>query len=356
MKTIILETLPSINANLRNPMNRAPSPCRSFLILLVIACSALLPKAQAAPETALPNFNTADGQNALASVTTGAANTAIGWFSLFSDTDGSFNTATGAGTLLFNNGTENTAVGAAALLFNTTGTTNTAVGAAALLNNIDGTGNTAIGDFVLHDNTSGGANTANGFHALLSNTTGFNNAAYGVRPLEFNTEGVNNTAIGNLALNISTATSDHVAVGRLAGSGITAANNNVIIGHHSGVHSVFGEVSDRTFIDNIFGAPVSAATAAIVLVDSDGRLGTFTVDGPDPGGFSSQPAQPYVPQGRKDAMLNLKVDKLQATVAQQKKQIEILTTQLKGQAAQIQKVSAQLEVNKPAAQTVMNNQ
>jgi hypothetical protein len=34
--------------------------------------------------------------------------------------------------------------------------------------------------------------------------------------------------------------------------------------------------------------------------------------------------------------------------------MEVLTAQLKEQAAQIQKVSAQLEVNKPAPQTVAN--
>ena len=49
-----------------------------------------------------------------------------------------------------------------------------------------------------------------------------------------------------------------------------------------------------------------------------------------------------------------KVEKLEATVAQQQKQIETLTAQLKEQAAQIQKVSAQLEVSKPAPQTVAN--
>jgi uncharacterized coiled-coil protein SlyX len=53
-------------------------------------------------------------------------------------------------------------------------------------------------------------------------------------------------------------------------------------------------------------------------------------------------------------MLNLKVEKLQATVAQQHKQIEALTAQLKEQATQIQKVSAQLEVGKPAPQVVVN--
>ena len=51
-----------------------------------------------------------------------------------------------------------------------------------------------------------------------------------------------------------------------------------------------------------------------------------------------------------------KVEKLEATVAQQQKQIETLTTQLKEQAAQIQKVSAQLEMAKPATKVVLGNQ
>jgi septal ring factor EnvC (AmiA/AmiB activator) len=45
---------------------------------------------------------------------------------------------------------------------------------------------------------------------------------------------------------------------------------------------------------------------------------------------------------------------LKSTVAQQQKGMEVLTAQLKEQAAQIQKVSAQLEVNKPAPQVVAN--
>ena len=45
-----------------------------------------------------------------------------------------------------------------------------------------------------------------------------------------------------------------------------------------------------------------------------------------------------------------------AAIAQQQKQIEALTATVKEQAAQIQKVSAQLELNKAAPQTVLNNQ
>ena len=49
-----------------------------------------------------------------------------------------------------------------------------------------------------------------------------------------------------------------------------------------------------------------------------------------------------------------KVEKLEATVAQQQKQIETLTAQLREQAAQIQKVSAQVEMFKPAPRVVEN--
>ena len=48
-----------------------------------------------------------------------------------------------------------------------------------------------------------------------------------------------------------------------------------------------------------------------------------------------------------------KVEKLEATVAQQHKDFEAAFAELKGQ---IQKVSAQLELNRAAPQTVLNNQ
>src|SRR5882724_11424421 len=98
--------------------------------LFAFACFALSPSAQAVvptPDGCYPNLTTAEGCNALQSLTTGAGNTGVGWRSLFSDTTGSFNTGIGTGALILNNGDNNTAVGTAALLLNTAGTGNTAV-------------------------------------------------------------------------------------------------------------------------------------------------------------------------------------------------------------------------------------
>jgi len=51
-----------------------------------------------------------------------------------------------------------------------------------------------------------------------------------------------------------------------------------------------------------------------------------------------------------------KVQQLEANDAEQQKEIKALVTTVKEQAAQIQKVNAQLEVNKAAPQTVADNQ
>ncbi len=56
------------------------------------------------------------------------------------------------------------------------------------------------------------------------------------------------------------------------------------------------------------------------------------------------------------SLLNSKVANQAAIIAQQQKGMEVLTAQLKEQSAQIQKVSAQLELNRGAARAVLNNQ
>jgi hypothetical protein len=184
-----------------------------ILLALLLAFFGFLSEARAvipAPDGGYPNLNTAEGQNALLLLSTGAANTAAGWFSLRSVTTGSFNTGVGAATLVLTTGEDNTATGAAALLLNTTGADNTANGAAALVHNSTGSDNTAVGAFALNNNTASG-NTAIGSRALFSNTTGGTleniqgidvgpNVAVGWEALESNTVASANTAVGYQAL------------------------------------------------------------------------------------------------------------------------------------------------------------
>jgi hypothetical protein len=66
----------------------------SFLIPLLIACAAFLQTAHAVnppPDGSYPGGNTAEGQDALLSLSTGTYNTATGYLSLKSNTTGSFN-------------------------------------------------------------------------------------------------------------------------------------------------------------------------------------------------------------------------------------------------------------------------
>jgi hypothetical protein len=139
---------------------------------LVILFLKLSPSALAIdppPDGGYPGGNTAEGQNALLSLTSGMYNTAVGFDSLVLNAAGNFNTGVGAGALLTNvgdpttgDGVENTAIGAGALLSNSAGSRNTAIGAFALFNNIGGDGadgslNTAVGDSALLNNTTGAA-------------------------------------------------------------------------------------------------------------------------------------------------------------------------------------------------------
>jgi Alpha-galactosidase, CBM13 domain len=281
-----------------------------------------------------PNFTTAEGCNALHQLFGGIGNTAVGWYSNFLAGDASFNTSVGAGTLALDSGVgsgQNTAVGTAAMILNLSGDSNVAVGSNALANNMIAGGNNGVGSFVLYNNDSSGDGEANG------------NNAFGAFALSANIEGSGNTAIGDDALSNADA-SDNTAVGTEAGAGITTGSNIIAIGAGvSGVDSDLGELDDSCYIGNIANQPFSAANfVGIVGVDSDGKLGTFTI-----GANGTKVPFSSLMDTQKQAMSNRKIEELQATVARQQKQIDALT-------AGLQKASAQLEMNKPAAKAVVN--
>ncbi len=126
------------------------TPCRRelFLIISALACLtlSLTPKAfgvTPAPDGGYSNENTAEGTNALFSLTIGSNDTAIGYEALVNNTTGNNNTATGSAALFLNtNGSDNTAIGADTLFNNTTGFDNTATGVTALADNTTGHDNT----------------------------------------------------------------------------------------------------------------------------------------------------------------------------------------------------------------------
>ena len=64
----------------------------------------------------------------------------------------------------------------------------------------------------------------------------------------------------------------------------------------------------------------------------------------------------FLKEHRKVEAQDRRMQEQEAMIAQLKKELQVFAASLKEQAAQIQKVSAQLEVNKPAPQTVLNNQ
>jgi hypothetical protein len=343
----------------RNSIGRPPLR-RGFLLVpfaILLAWFALSP-AQAvtpAPDGAYPGANTAEGADALFSLTTGRANTAIGFDALFRNTTGNNNTATG-GDVLFGNTT--------------------------------GSANTAIGTDALFRNTTGGGNTTTGFNALLNNTTGNNNIALGVAAGQNLTTGNNNIDIGNL--------------------GIAGESNKIRIGTMG--------VQQATFIAGIRGTIVPGGVG--VIVGLNGQLGTVSSSGRfkeaikpmdqaseailalkpvtfrykhelDPAGIPqfglvaeqvakvnpdlvARDDQGKVNTVRYEAvnamLLNeflkehRKVRELEAALAQQQKdfaqqfarqqkEIKALAASLKQQGLQIEKVSGQLGVSKPAPQT-----
>ncbi len=452
-------------------------------ILPVLACFALLPGAQAispAPDGCYPNFTTAEGCNALNSLSTGSGNTGVGWFALSSDSTGSFNTGVGAGALTLNTGDSNTAVGAVALLLNSTGSNNTAVGTDALVNNtVDGntatgfsalfantTGgtletsvfgfaigpNTAIGSGALENNVDASANTAVGYNALhnqvtgiagdphlaantavgfeaLANVTGSAvgdnaaNTALGYQALVGLTDGEANVAVGDQACSNLTTGDENIAIGALAGLGLTSGNFNIFIGTEEGSGSA--TESGHTYIGNIDITGVSGGGADTVTIDlGTGLLGHLTssrrykedikpmdkaseelyqlkpvtyrykkevdktqslafglvaeeVAAVNPGlvAHNAQGQPESVHYEMVNAMLlneflkehkkveeqqckmeyqQASIAELKAMVAQQQKGMEVLTAHLKEQVAQIQKVSAQLEMSKPASKVVVD--
>ncbi len=203
-------------------------------------------------------------------------NTAIGNGALHSNTTGDYNTAAGAYSLASNTtGYSNTAAGQGTLNSNTEGHNNTANGVGALNSNTTGNQNTATGQGALQANLTGSFNTVSGVSALELNTTGSSNTAIGVGSLSTNTSGSSNTAIGIGADVASGALFNATAIG--AGA-IGTASNTIQLGNIE----VTNVKTSGTLTAGEITYPNTAGTSGDILTTN----GTTTASWARPGSFS----------------------------------------------------------------------
>jgi uncharacterized coiled-coil protein SlyX len=364
------------------------------------------------------NQNTATGLRSLFSDINGGFNTATGVYSLYSNTSGFFNSATGGYSLANTvDGSYNTANGYGALYRNSTAQYNCAFGFAALYHNLKAWTNNAFGVEALFNNLTGETNNAFGTGALFANTQGESNNAFGHGALESNVDGIWNNAFGFNALDSSISGSFNTAIGDSAGFDVTGSGN-VCIGE--GVFGETGVDDSTYIRNiNTTAQPIVAGVDGVTVDLTTGRLGHGVssqrykeqikpMDKASELLFSLKPvtyrykkeidpkqtldfgliaeevakvspelairdAKGQVSNVRYNAinamLLNefLKehqqvveqqatIAELKSTVAQQQKGMDVLTAQLKEQATQIQKVSAQIEMSRPVPKVVLNNQ
>jgi len=348
-------------------------------------------------------YNSAFGFDALLSNSDASFNTGIGAGALLLN-NASNNTAVGAGALLNNTATNNTTVGTFALFNHAIGVENTAVGSSALLNSTTANDNVALGLFALQNAVDGGSNTACGTASLQDNISGVNNQALGRGALRHVT-GSNNIGIGREAAANMTASNNVICIGSAGDATVPDATDRtyignirgVIVGNLDGINVIVdsdGQLgtsnSSRRFKKDIkpmdetsevvlalkpvtfhyknadtkkagdnpqFGLiaeDVAEVNPDLVVLDAGGKPLTVRYDAVNAmllNEFLKEHKK--VEQQQANLMqLNAKVADQAAIIAQQQRGMELLTAQLKEQAAQIQKVSAELHVNKPGAQVV----
>src|SRR5436190_1294968 len=277
-----------------------------LLITLALLCFELSPKVQAVlppPDGGYAGGNTAEGQSALLSLTTGFYNTAVGLNSLSSTTTGDSNTAIGSAALRFNTGINNTALG-----------------------NFAGFNVSTAHDVICIGDREPGADVSNTcFIASIRGVTTINNNAM---PVYIDSAGQLGTASSSRRFKRDIKPIGNASEALLALKPVSFAYKA-----HRDNTPQFGLVAEA----------VAEANPDLVIYDTDGKPFAVRYEA-----VNAMLLNEFLKEHKAFVEEQRKLEQQGATIAQQQKQIEALTSGL-------QKVSAQLELNKSAPQTVLNN-
>jgi hypothetical protein len=281
-------------------------------------------------------------------------------------------------------------MGSGALADNGTGNFNNAFGRGALTSHTSGDGNVAVGDSALANHATGTSNTAIGNSTLVNATTGDFNIALGVFAGQ-NILGNNNIDIGNGGLaadsntirigNVSHASTFiagifNVTTGGAAVPVLIDANGQLgtIPSARRFKHGIkpmektsesvlalkpvtFHYKSDKTGTPQfgLIAEEVAAVNPDLVVRDDKGEIYTVRYDA-----VNAMLLNEFLKEHKKVEAQQTKIEKQEATIAQQRKDFETTAThqqkQIEALTAGLQKVTAQLELNKAAPQTVLNRQ
>jgi hypothetical protein len=234
---------------------------------------------------------------------------------------------------------------------------NTAEGDAALFNLTEGTGNTAIGFEALYNNTTGNSNIAVGSNAGFAVTTSSNVLCIG-------TQGANvddSCYIANIWQQPGGSQQVFVNADGKLGAQVSSRRFKDEIKPMEQSSEVIYKLRPVSFrykpvIDpsrpsgfGLIAEDVDAVASDLVLRDKEGKPYTVRYDA-----VNAMLLNEFLKEHKKVEEQQASIADLKSTVVSQQKEMQVLTAQLKEQAAQIQKVSAQLEASKPAPKVVAN--
>ena len=231
----------------------------------------------------------------------------------------------------------NTAVGSGALLIATAGQFNTAIGSGALSGLTTGLTNIGIGISAGDQLTTGGGNV---FIGVVGSVPGENGHTY-IRNIDSTT-----VTDDPVYVNLATGLLGHLSSSRRYKEDIKPMNNasEALYQLKPVTYRYKKEIDPRQSLDyGLVAEDVANVEPSLAVRDGKGQIESVRYTA-----INAMLLNEFLKEHRK-------VQELEATVAQQQKGMEVLTAQLKEQAAQIQKVSAQVEMSKAAPQVVLSN-